>query len=126
MQTVLFAAKNFSGFSSMVEFLRDEPGVELVPVPSGDAALKVLQEKKIDLLIAAENLEDMSGLACLKLVAQQFPLVYTALCSTLSPEDFHESTEGLGVLMQLSLQPGKEESAKMLAQLQKINALLSS
>ena len=83
MQTVLFAAKNFSGFSSMVEFLRDEPGVELVPVPSGDAALKVLQEKKIDLLIAAENLEDMSGLACLKLVAQQFPLVYTALCSTL-------------------------------------------
>jgi DNA-binding NarL/FixJ family response regulator len=126
MQTVLFAAKNFSGFSSMVEFLRDEPGVELVPVPSGAAAMQLLQEKPIHLLIAADNLEDMSGLDCLKQVAKQFPLVYTALCSTLSHEDFHESTEGLGVLMQLSLQPGKEESAKMLAQLQKINALLSS
>ena len=62
MQTVLFAAKNFSGFSSMVEFLRDEPGVELVPVPSGDAALKVLQAKKPPLPLPPEPLEHLHAL----------------------------------------------------------------
>jgi hypothetical protein len=47
------------------------------------------------------------------------------MVSSLSPEDFHEATEGLGVFMQLPVDPGAEEAGKMMQLFESISALLA-
>lgn len=126
MLRIVFAAKNYSGFVSLVDRLRQEPKTELIPVSSASAALQTLAEKNVQLLVAAELLEDSSGVACVRQVATQFPLVHTALCSALAPEDFHEFTEGLGVLMQLPLQPDHSDAEQILQRMAHISGLLNN
>lgn len=124
MLHIIFAAQNYAGFAALVERLRQEPDIELIPVSTSASVKKALKEKETHLLIAAEQLEDCSGTACIRQVAMQFPLVHTALCSPLDPEAFHESTEGLGVLLQLPPQPGLADAERILERMAHIASLL--
>ena len=126
MLRIIFAARNYAGFGALVERLREEAAVELLAVSSSSRVEKTLADEEIHLVIAAEQLEDSSGLDCIRKVAQYYPLVHTALCSALAPEDFHESTEGLGVLLQLPLQPGRADAERILARMEQIAGLLHS
>ena len=69
-----------------------------VSVDSGGAALDMLLEKQVDLVIVDETLKDMSGLDLARQVAVKNPLAAVALVSPLSEEAFHETTEGLGLV----------------------------
>lgn len=124
MLRIIFAAQNYAGFAALVERLRQEPDIELIPVSTSASVKKALGEQEIHLLIAAEHLEDCSGETCIRKVAMQFPLVHTALCSPLDPEAFHESTEGLGVLLQLPPQPGRSDAERILKRMAHIASLL--
>ncbi len=68
-------------------------------VTSGREALEIAKTNKTDLLIAAEKLPDMSGLSLIEQLVTVNPFINSALVSALSDEDFHEKTEGLGILM---------------------------
>ena len=123
--TIVFVAKDFSRFSVLVDRLKQEQDVELVPVATGAAGLAKLQGKRIDLVIVDEQLNDMGGIDFVKQFVNVNPLANTAIVGALSDDAFHEETEGLGVLMQLPPQPGKADAEKLLAVLAKINGLLS-
>ncbi len=124
MLCIVLATADYAACTALAERLEHEPGTEFIPVGSAAAALQVLTEKSVQLLIAAEQLEDCSGLACVRQVAARFPLVYTALCSGLGPEAFHEATEGLGVLLQLPLQPGRRDAERIIERMAHIDGLL--
>jgi DNA-binding NarL/FixJ family response regulator len=119
---IVFAAKDFSRFSSLVAKLGREPDIELVPAPTGAAGLAAL--KGIDVVIVDEQLDDMSGIAFINQVVKVNPLVNTALVSALAADEFHEATEGLGVLMQLPPHPREKDAEALLATLAKIGALM--
>lgn len=121
---VLFAAKDFSRFSALVARLRREQAIELVPAATGAAGLAALKDKAIDLVIVDAQFDDMDGIAFLNQLVKINPMVNTALVSSLSADDFHEATEGLGVLMQLPLQPREIDGEALLATLKKIGALM--
>ena len=122
--TIVFIAKDFSRFSDLVARLRREQEVELVPVSTGNAGLKQLKDKRLDLVIVDEQLDDMSGIEFVKQLVMVNPLANTTIVSSLTDEDFHEATEGLGVLMQLPPHPGKKDAEDLLAILAKISLLL--
>ena len=124
MLRIIFAAQNYAGFAALVDRLRQEPEIELIPVSTAESARKALSEHEVHLLIAAEQLEDCSGADCIRKVAMQFPLVHTALCSPLDEEAFHESTEGLGVLLRLPRQPGSVDAERILERMAHIANLL--
>ena len=124
MLRIIFAAKNYAGFGDLVERLRQEPEIELIPVSTASSVKKTLTEQEIHLIIAAEELEDCSGADCIRKVAMQFPLVHTALCSPLDEEAFHEATEGLGVLLQLPPRPGRADAERILERMAHIASLL--
>ena len=52
------------------------------------------------------------------------PLVNTAIVGEQSKKEFHEATEGLGVLMQLPRHPQERDAEALLAILDKISGLL--
>jgi len=50
-------------------------------------------------------------------------MINCACVSPLPPEDFHETSEGLGVLMQLPVNPGKFEAEDLLKRLKNLKDL---
>jgi hypothetical protein len=67
----------------------------------------------------------MNGLEAVRELMKTNALLNTALVSGLSPEDFHEASEGLGVLVQLPESPGEKEALEIVSGLKSIFALPS-
>ncbi len=109
--------------STVVELQRQSP-IELVPAVTGAEGLLSLKDKRIDLVIVDDQLDDMSGIAFVKQLVKINPLVNAAIVGTLADEDFHEATEGLGVLMQLPAEPREKDAEALLGILEKIGVLL--
>jgi CheY-like chemotaxis protein len=87
---------------------------------SGSDALSMVAEKAIDLVVTDEFLADMTGLDLVKMVISKRPMVNCAVVSSLLPADFHEASEGLGILMQLPVGPGQEHARQLHQQLKNI------
>ena len=78
-----------------------------------------------EIVLVGTTLTDTTSLDFAREVARKMPLVDAAVVSTLSPDDFHEATEGLGVFTQLPPGPGMKDARDFIAKLQKIRQLLS-
>ncbi len=123
---VLFATKDILRFSELLDKLWHEQAIELAPAATGATGLALLKSKLVDLVIVDEQLDDMSGIAFTKQLVKVNPLVNTAIVSALTAEEFHEATEGLGVLMQLPPHPSETDAEALMAVLEKIGALMQT
>ncbi len=121
---VLLVTKDIGRFSALKGRLQQQQEILLASATNGDAGLTQLKNEKIDVVIVDEHLGDMSGIAFVNQLVKINPLANTAIVSTLSHEEFHEATEGLGVLMQLPAQPQEKDAEALLTILEKIGALL--
>ncbi|MBW1615245.1 MAG: DUF134 domain-containing protein [Deltaproteobacteria bacterium] len=97
----------------------EENNIDIEWAKTGELALSMIVEQKIDLLITYESLKDMTGIELVKKVVLINPMINCVIASKLSSKDFHEATEGLGVLMRLPLSPSKEDAEKLLSHLNK-------
>ncbi|MBT3310570.1 MAG: response regulator [Desulfobacterales bacterium] len=92
----------------------EEGGAQIVwAVTCGDIFLR-LKEEKFDLIVIDEKLPEMNGLECIEKLIYLNPMLNCASISSLSPDEFHEASEGLGLLMQLPEKPDKEDALKLL------------
>ena len=121
---VLLLATDLTKFSALVTGLQRQPEIELLSAETGVAGLSLIKSKQIDLVIVDEQIGDMRGIAFVKQLVKINPLANTAIVSALTAEEFHEATEGLGVLMQLPIEPRDKDAKKLLATLEKIGVLL--
>lgn len=124
--TIVVATADAGSIHALITRLRCEPGVALHQAASGSAALVLIKGTNPDLVIAGEQLEDMSGLDFIKRLVAIAPLANTALVGSLPAEDFHEVTEGLGVLMQLPPAPDGTDAEALLSVLARIRGLLAA
>ena len=120
MYKLLLVGMANDNFAPMVKALQENDAVELDYADSGGGALSGLKEKTADLVVAAEELSDMSGLAFAEKLVVQNPLVNCALVSSLSGADFHAASEGLGILDQLSPEPDAAQAAGLVKKLSAI------
>ena len=124
MLIVLLVTQDSARFSALGEGFQRQQEVELIWAATGAAGLSLLKGKKIDLVIVDEQLGDMSGIAFVEQLVKIYPLVNTAIVNVLTDEEFHEATEGLGVLMQLPAPPQGKDALALLAILEKIGVLM--
>ncbi len=122
---ILLAGRDVLSMSAFKAAL-DESDVQTTCLESGRKALSAVSEKVFDLLVTAENLGDMTGLELIESVITSQPMLNCAVASTLSSADFHEASEGLGILMQLPAEPGKKEADQLLEHLKKIQSFSKS
>ncbi len=122
--TILLVAKDISRFAVLIDGLRQGQEADVVSAADGKAGLEGLKTTSIDLVIVDARLDDMTGIDFVKQVVKVNPLVNTVVVSDLSAEDFHEATEGLGVLLQLPRQPQAGDAERLLAVLAKIAGLM--
>ncbi len=117
MIIILLATSDKASFSGLAAALEKEKDVKLFWAESGAAALKILSGTAIDLVVTDEDLKDMTGLELLEKLLSVNPMINSAAVNLLPSEEFHEVSEGLGILAQLPLQPGQEEAAFLLQSL---------
>ena len=99
-------------------------GVEIVHAKSGRFGLERFGFQPVDGVLVADKLTDMTGLEFVELFVKKYPMINSIMLSSMDPEEFHESTEGLGVLMQLSEPPTFAEVDEMIEKLDRIRLML--
>ncbi len=98
-------------------------GVNITWADSGAMGISMIASSGFNLVVADENLEDMTGLEFVRKAVSRNPMVNCAAVSSLNPKEFHEVSEGMGILMQLPVKPGREH-AKML--MNRLNRVLNA
>jgi DNA-binding NtrC family response regulator len=124
MLSILLVGKNPEALASLADQLSQREGITVSRASSVKDAWDILGKSKVDVVVTDEKLADGDSLPFVKDLTKRQPLINCAMVSSLSPEDFHEATEGLGVFMQLPVDPGAEEAVKMMELLESISALL--
>ncbi len=89
-------------------------------IKSCEDVFSIIKKEKFDLIVTDEKLTDIYGIECIKKLILVNPLLNCAAVSSLSKDDFHEATEGLGILMQLPKKPDKKDAIKLLEHLNTI------
>jgi CheY-like chemotaxis protein len=90
---------------------------------SGHQALAMLARHQVDLVVVDETVGDMTGLDFVKRLVSVNPMINCAVVSSLSEEDFHEASEGLGILMPLPPRPGRADGQRLMTHLKRILGL---
>jgi hypothetical protein len=73
--------------------------------------------------VTDEKLGDMTGIEFARRLLSVNPVINCASVSPLSPKDFHEASEGLGLLAQLPIRPGEEDAKDLLQRLKNLKNL---
>lgn len=110
-------------FSTLLNILEKHKEFGIQIARTGQDILDLMDRTTIELVIVDEEVDGTSGEQLVRQIVSKNPLVYCCLVSSLPHDDFHEQTEGLGVLMQLSPNPGSDEVFKMLDRLEKISVI---
>lgn len=126
MLTILLVSPNAIQFNSVKDCFVESGDAKILETDTVDVALQVVKEIGLDLVIVAEQLDTMNGIEFINTLVNINPLIHTALVSSLDAEDFHEQTEGLGVLMQLPPEAEKKAAEELLEKVEKIESLMHS
>jgi DNA-binding NarL/FixJ family response regulator len=100
--------------------LASNPEVNLHQVISGAEALEAARSTAPQLVIIDADLPDTAPLDLVQKLLMVNAMVNTAVVSPLSDEEFHEATEGLGILGRLPNDPGGREAGELLHKLRKV------
>ena len=119
MTQVLFVTADKSNLTDLSLGLEIPQGV-MQWASSGVQALEIIKNQAVDLVVTDEQLEDMTGLAFIEKLVKVNPMINCAAVSTLSKSDYHEASEGLGILMQLPSQPSQADGKALMAYLKKV------
>lgn len=107
----------------LVEGLAADPEVCFEEVCSGTEALRVIRTNPPQLAIIDFELPDREPLPLVQELLTVNAMVNTAVVSPLTEEEFHEASEGLGILAHLPLRPGKSDAVELLRKLRQILGL---
>ncbi len=127
MMRILIAGTKTKSISRILTFFDEITGME-IRTSQAESCKDVLSKTELehfDLVIMDETLPDMSGLACIEKLVMSNPLINTAAVSSLPSEDFHEKSEGMGVLMNIPVTPEKKDMDSLIDHLKKITQLSS-
>jgi len=124
MHRLLLVTPSKDSLSLLASTLAAQDGVDLSWAQSGGKALDMIADTAFDLVVTDERLGDMTGLELAARLISINPMVNCAAVSSLSPEDFHEASEGLGLMDPLPPRPGKEEADNLLQRLIDLKKLM--
>ncbi len=120
MLHVLLVTARREILQSFIEGLSSDPEVCLEQVTSGAEALSIVRTQCPHLVIIDSGPPDTETLDLVREMIRVNAMVNTAVISPLSDTEFHDESEGLGVLCRLPLEPGSNDSEALLQKLREI------
>jgi len=124
MLRLVLATTRPEAMQAFAAALSSDPEVDLQQVASGAAALEAARASALHLVIIDSHLPDTAPFDLVQKLLMVNAMVNTAVVSPLSGEEFHEASEGLGILGRLPIEPGMGEAADLLRRLRKVLGLI--
>lgn len=124
MLKLLLVSPDQDSLFDLASALVEHSDVDLSWAESGETALNIASGTAIDLIVTDERLGDMTGLEFVGRLLTVNPMINCASVSSLSHEKFHKVSEGMGLLAQLPIKPGKEHAKDLLQRLKYIKNLM--
>ncbi|EHJ48901.1 hypothetical protein DFW101_2899 [Solidesulfovibrio carbinoliphilus subsp. oakridgensis] len=105
--------------AAFTEFLAAlaEDGVETALAQTAGAALDRVKNEPPTLVLVDQGLADAEAFGLVARLMRTNAAVHTAVVSDLSPEDFHEAGEGLGILAAIPPHPSATDARALLGTL---------
>lgn len=113
MKQVLIVTSRPGDFTALAEGIQKIEPASIAWADSGEAALASVTGKTVDIAVIDETVGDQPGLKIAASIIMKNAMVNQAVVSRLTPEEFHETSEGLGIMAQLPPNPDAGQ-AKML------------
>jgi len=120
MLSILVVTSHRKPLRSLIETLSSDSEIHLEEVVSGTEALNSVRLSPPHLVVIDGELPDIKPLDLVRSLLQVNAMVATAVVSSLSEEQFHEESEGLGILAQLPVQPGEKDAAELMNKLKNV------
>jgi two-component SAPR family response regulator len=124
MIKLLLVTHDRASFNEFALVLAQNDDVELSWAGSGQRALDMVSVTALDLVVVDEKLDDMTGIEFIEALVSVNPMINCAAVSPLPSDEFHEVSEGLGILAQLPVQPGPKDAEDLLKHLNHLKKLL--
>ena len=120
MLHIVLATARPNAMQAFAEALSSNPEVNLQRVVSGAETLEAVRTAAPHLVIIDADLPDTAPLALVQKLLMVNAMVHTAVVSPLSDEEFHEASEGLGILGRLPTEPGMTDASELLHKLRTV------
>ena len=86
----------------------------------------MIKANGFQIVVTDEYLSDMTGIQLIRELIEINPMINCAAISTLPADEYHEQSEGLGLIMQLPAQPSQEDGKELFKRLNNILNLTNS
>jgi len=126
MLKIILVSSRQKTLKPFINALQSDQDVSLDLQDSPDAVLDQVRQQAPHLVIIDDHLEEMVPQDLAMELLQVNALVNIAMISSMAEEEFHEATEGLGLLPRLPSPPGAEEAPVLLGRLREMPGLLLS
>jgi len=113
LKKILIITQQDGNFSRLAEGLSDKNANEILWADSLTAA-HAAAVRPIDLIIIDDKMEGRPGTDIAKEMIKVNVMANLALVSSLPPEEFHEASEGLGIMAQLPVNPDEKDAELLL------------
>ena len=120
MKHILLVTSQEKKFAEFIESLTRENAVEVIPTGSAQEALNRLADAMPDLVIIDEDVDGTPGLEIARDILMKNAMLNQVLVSSLSSDEFHEASEGLGIMLQLPPEPDAAQAEIVLKTLRKM------
>ena len=120
MARILLATTRPEIMELFSDALTSDPEVHLQHVVSGADALLAVRTASPDLVVIDLDLPDFKPLDLVAQLLMVNAMVNTAVLSPLSEAEFHEASEGLGILGRLPVKPGRGDAVDLLERLRRV------
>jgi DNA-binding NarL/FixJ family response regulator len=120
MLHILLVTPRLNSLQSFAEALSAAPEVRLEHAGTGAEAVAAAKGTAPHLVIIDEELPDATPLELVQKLLTVNALINTAVVSPLPEDQFHEASEGLGILCRLTENPGPAEAHDLLNKLRTV------
>ena len=121
MKHILIVTSREKNFAEFIDGLTRHDTIEIRRAGSPQTVLDELSAAAPDLIVIDEDVDGTAGLTIARNVLMKNAMVNQVIVSSLSSEEFHETSEGLGILAQLPPRPDAADAEKVLELLKKIS-----
>lgn len=128
MMNILLMCNDSASLKQLEQGLTQRSDCQVTRAVSGNDALDKIGDKAhaVDLVIIDQVVEGSLGKAWVEKIISVNPMINTVLVSGLSEKDFHEDTEGLGVLLCIPPNPDESVAELVVERLSKVLSLFQN
>ena len=120
MPRILLVVDQMDTFEELADALHLEGGAEILWAHDSETAFDKVAAAPPDLVVVDETIGETSGLDWIRRLMEVNAFIHTAAVSGLTHDEFHETSEGLGIMAQLPPRPGKTDAQRLLNTLRQV------